>query len=143
MTLHTYLTTQDVRDFLMDRSLDDNELGGDLEYDDEEIEQAMRRAAREYNSIPPLGVGSVHAQNLPSHDNILLEAVAEQLCRTTIHRLRRQDLDYTAGGVGVNLVAKRIEHLRIQIDEHRQAWEPRAREKKLTINNNLAFRTFN
>ena len=138
----SYLTVRDVQDFMMDRGPEDNDLELDLAFSPEEIMQAMTRAAREYNSIPPLGISQVSGKRLPDDTNIFLHATAEQLCRSLLHKLRRNDIDYTAGGVGVNLVSKRIQHLREQIKEEREAWEPRAREIKIRMNLDMAFRTF-
>ncbi len=132
-----YLTTEDVRDFIRDRMPDDNELDGDLSFTDAEIEQAMRRAAREYNSVPPF-VSSAHWNRLSAHDNMMLYAVAEQLSRSLLANMRRNDFDHTAGGVGVNLVDKRIRHLQQEVAELRSLWEPMARSRKLTINYSLA-----
>ncbi len=132
-----YLTTEDVRDFLRDRWADDNELDGDLSFTDEDIERAMKRAAREYNSIPPF-VSSAHWNRLSALDNIMLWAVVEQLDRSLLANMRRNDFDHTAGGVGVNLVDKRIKHLEREVEEMRGLWEPAARSRKLTINYSLA-----
>jgi len=138
----SYLTVEDVQDFMMDRGVEDNDLELDLAFAPEEIQKAMNRAAREYNSIPPLGISSAHGNRLPDDTNIFLYATSEQLCRSLLHKLRRNDVDYTAGGVGVNLVAKRIQHLREQVQEERALWEPRAREFKIRMNLDQAFRTF-
>ena len=47
------LTTEDIRHFLLDRDVEDNDLELDVAFSDEEIRDAMKRAARAYNSIPP------------------------------------------------------------------------------------------
>ena len=137
----SYLTVQDVRDYVEDRDLDDNPLGLDLTWGDEDILGAMRRAAREWNSIPPYVLG-VRENSLPGDTNLLLEATVEQLLKSRLSALRRQDLDYSAGGVGVNLVQKQIAHFQQEIQERRMNWESRCREMKQHANLAQAYGTF-
>ncbi len=135
------LTTEDVRMFLLDRDATDNDLELDLAFSDEEIKSAMERAARSYNGIPPY-VHNVSPNALPGDTNLFLHAAAEQLLRSLLSKLRRNDVDYTAGGVGVNIVTKRIAHLEREIREHRELWQEEATSRKLYININLGYRTF-
>jgi uncharacterized protein YfaT (DUF1175 family) len=135
------LTTEDIRNFLLDRSVEDNDLELDVAFSDDEIRDAMKRAARAYNSIPPF-VNVVTPNALPGDSNIFLHATAEQLMISLLSKLRRNDVDYTAGGVGTNLVAKRIAHLQNEIKEHREMWQKEATDTKLYMNINACYRTF-
>lgn len=137
----SYLTVQDVREYVEDRDLEDNPLGLDLTWTDEEILRAMKGAAREWNSIPPYILG-VRSNELPEDTNLFLEATVEQLLKSRLSALRRQDLDYSAGGVGVNLVQKQIAHFEREIQERRGNWEPRCREMKVHANLAQAYGTF-
>jgi hypothetical protein len=56
-----------------------------------------------------------------------------------LSKLRRNDIDYSAGGVGVNLVAKRIAHLQNEIKEHREAWKQEATSRKIALNLSFAY----
>lgn len=138
----SYITVQDIRDFIRDRSADDNDLELDIMFTDEEILQAMKSAARAYNSIPPLSVASVNWQRLPDHNNIFFHATAEYLFRAWVTQMRRNDMDYTAGGAAANLIRRRIEHMSAEIPEHRQLWEVAARDHKNFVNINQAYATF-
>ena len=63
--MHNCVTEEDVRMYILDRNIEDNGLDLDLSFSHEEIAEAMRRCAREYNSIPPR-VGMVSPENLPN-----------------------------------------------------------------------------
>jgi hypothetical protein len=136
-----YLTHEDVRLYILDRSVEDNDLDLDLAFADEEIDAAMRRAARAWNSIPPF-ISQVTWPYLPDDTNVFLEATAEQLYIALLSKLQRNDIDYTAGGVGTNLVSKRIEHLKWQIQDCRGRWQQVAHDIKLTHNLKQAFTEF-
>ena len=92
------LTEKDVRAFIQDRNAADNS-GLDLAFSPEDVKDAMRRAAREYNSVPPLFIGVGNGDCLPDDTNIFLDATAEQLYLSELARLARSDIDYSAGGV--------------------------------------------
>lgn len=136
------LTVEDVRLFIQDDAIEVNDLELDLSFSDKQIQAAMLRAGREYNSLPPIGVGSVDPKRLPSDTNIFLDATAEQLYKTELAKVTRKDIDYETGGLSVNIVAKRIKHLPALIKLHRASWEEPARTIKVTCNINKGYRTF-
>lgn len=105
-----YLTHDDVRNFMLDRSIEDNLIDRDLAFSDEEIADAMRRCARDYNAIPPYGVSGARGDRLPGNSTLFLYGVAKQLYLSALQKLMRNDIDYTAGNVTTSLTAKRIEH---------------------------------
>lgn len=136
-----YLTTEDVRNFMFDRTLDDNELLLDLAFEDDEIRDAMKRAAAEFNSIPPY-VKTFQWNNLPGDSNMFLYGTAVHLYTSELAKLRRNDVDYQAGGMGVNLVDKRIAHLMQERQEFRQLFREEATNLKIRINLDQAYRSF-
>ena len=136
-----YLTIQEIRMFMLDRSAEDNALDLDLSFSDEEIVSAMKRAAREYNSIPPF-VSKVHENRLPNDTNVFLHASAEQLYVSELSRAIRSDMDYTAGNVSVNIEKKRIDHFKDMIKYHRGEWKETATKIKVAANLAKAYRTF-
>lgn len=138
---HPYITIDDVRMFIMDRSIEDNDLLLDLAYSDEEIQDAMTRAAREYNSVPPM-CSFVDATCLDANYNMFLDGIAAQLFVSTISKLSRNDIDYDAGGAGVNIVAKRIKHLSELYKLHQQRFLEAAVSIKRTINLHQGFHSF-
>ena len=135
------ITHKDVRYYLLDRTVEDNDLDLDLSFSPDEIEDAMKRAARAYNSVPPF-VGSVTWNNLPDDTNLFLDAIAEQLYLSLLAKLTRNDIDYVGGDVQINLVAKRIAHLKELIKDHRARWRETARDIKVAANLSKAFVTF-
>jgi hypothetical protein len=136
-----YLTEQDVRDFIQDRNAADND-GMDLSYSPEDLKSAMRRAAREYNSIPPLFIRLDDMDHLPGETNMFLDATAEQLFISEYNRLTRSDIDYTAGGVVTPIDRKRIEYLQQLIKMHGERWRDVAKTHKLQINYARGYRHF-
>lgn len=131
---NAYLTIDDVRHALMDRVTDDNELEFDLAFTDEDIAMAMRHAAMAFNSIPPIGVLAPNPAMLPANYTVFLDGTIVQLYTMMLAKLRRNDIDYTSGGVSTNLVAKRIAHLERARAEHKQDFERVARDLKVTYN---------
>jgi hypothetical protein len=137
-----YLTVEDVRDYIMDRTLEDNELELDLVFTDEEIRKAMTRAAREYNSLPPLGVSSVTPEFLPNDTNMFLDGTVAQLYMARRAKLARNDVDYQAGNITTNIVQKQIAHLTQMTLQHRELFREAATTHKLAININNAWGFF-
>ncbi len=135
----SYVNVEEVRHFVMDRTVEDNDLDLDLSFTDDEIVQAMERAARSFNALPPL-VMRVEWNRMPLDTNVFLNATAEHLYRAALGKLRRNDIDYNAGGVATNLAAKRISHFERAIAEYNKLWTEEARAIKISFNVRQAFR---
>ena len=127
------LSIEDVRMFMLDRSAEDNALDMDLSFSNEEITEAMRRAARETNDMPPY-TAQVNPDCLPGDSNIWLHAVAEQLCVAKLANLARNDVQYNADGVSASDTANRIQHFQGLIKLHRSIWEDRLQHLKVRNN---------
>lgn len=128
-----YITEEDVRNFILDRTIEDNELQLDLTYSSEEVADAMMRAARDFNSLPPF-VCTVHPGALPGDTNVFLYGTAYQLFLSRISKLSRNDIDYTAGNVGTNPVAKQIAHLKDLAKLMKEEFTTQAQHLKVAIN---------
>lgn len=128
------LTIEDVRLFLLDRGPDDNEISIDLTFSDAEIANAMVRAAREYNSIPPLFVETVNPSDLPTDTNMFLYATAAQALLSRKAKLMRNDIDYQAGNVQVSPVRKELGYIDSLQKELKDNFIIEARQRKLTLN---------
>lgn len=135
------LTEQDVRDFVQDRDQADND-GLDLSFSPDDIKKAMIRAAREYNSVPPLFIRMECTGCLPGDTNLFLDATAEQLYISELSRLTRSDIEYNAGGVVTSIDRTRIEHLKGLIKMHAERWRPIAQSQKLAANIRRGYRHF-
>jgi hypothetical protein len=133
MASNTCITVEDIRLYILDRTIEDNDMDKDLSFSDEEIIAAMERAAREYNSIPPY-VGCVEADALPKNTNMFFDATVQQLYIAELNRMSRNDIDYDAGGVSTNLEAKRIEHLKQLSRDHGERFREAATNLKIHTN---------
>jgi hypothetical protein len=134
------LTEQDVRNYLIDSTREDND-GLDLHFTTEQIVDAMRRAARAYNSIPPL-ILKVSGEKLPDDTNIFLDGTAVQLFISEMNNLTRQDIEYSAGGVQSPIARKRIEYLKALIDFHTKLFTEAAKSYKVAKNIERAYRHY-
>jgi len=128
-----HLTIKDVQDYIWDREAADNQLELDLTFSPDEITQAFKRAARSYNSIPPL-VGNADPAALPADTNLFLDATVMHLYIARMSNMQRNDLNYTAGGVTVELDKSQIAYMEKMIPFHRKLFEDAAKAQKMAIN---------
>lgn len=128
------LNIEDVRMFLLDRGPEDNEISIDLTFADDEIANAMVRAAREYNSIPPLGVDCADPDYLPDETNLFLYGTAVQLLMSRKAKLMRNDIDYSAGNVQVSPAKKELGYIDSLQRELKENFIMEARQRKITMN---------
>lgn len=128
------LTIEDVRLFLLDRGPEDNEISIDLAFSDAEIANAMVRAARDYNGLPPIGVDSVDPDRLPSDTNLFLYGTAAQALLSRKAKLMRNDIDYQAGNLQVSPAKKEIAYIDALQKECKENFVMEARQRKITIN---------
>ena len=135
------ITSDDVRMYIFDRNIEDNDLLLDLNFSEEEIANAMVRAAREYASIPPY-TSTVSPACLPADTNMFLDATVAQLYMSEMNKLMRNDIDYTAGNVTTNLVAKRIKHLAELYKLYQDRFRTAAKDWKISENVSAGFFNF-
>ena len=130
-----FLTDEDIRSYLLDTAVQQTALGLDLRFSDDEIAKARHRAARAFNSIPPIGVGGKpDPERLPGDTNIFLDGVAHQLYLSKLVWLQAQDVDYKAGNADVNLVSAQIKHAEACIKLFGTQFREAAQAMKVTIN---------
>lgn len=134
-----YVTIELVREELQDRIPGDNSIDCDQFFSDEEILHAMERAAAAYNSIAPIGVGSVHPKCMPTNTNIFLDATISRLLGQAIHKLSRNLITWQAGGVSVDLEKTRMQAFRELKKELDDSWRVAAKELKAQMNVRLAW----
>lgn len=97
---NTYLTDVDVRVWLRDNDPDANLLLEDFEFETEEIRAAMTHTVDYWNETPP-SVGSYDYTRFP-YRYALLRGTAANLLFMGAHRFRRNQLNYSAGGLTVD-----------------------------------------
>ena len=131
--MHARLTISDVRFYIEDRTPADNPLQGDLMFSDTEIEQAMYRAGREFNSIHPRSY-CVDPGRLPAADNLFLSATAEFLYRARLHSLMRNRFDYQGGSIQTSGDEPKIAGLKELIKLEAENWRRDAQDRKIAHN---------
>jgi hypothetical protein len=135
------LKVEDIRHYILDRSAADNDLDGDLSFSDEEIANAMKAAARDYNSIPPYSQ-TAQANCLPDDTNIFIDGTLKHLYITAVSRAKRNELEYNAGGVTTSNNAAFIKHMTDLIKLHGDMFREAVTNKKLFLNIRRAFRHY-
>ncbi len=136
-----YIIPDDVRHYILDRSVKDNEIEMDLFFSDEEIAKAMHHAARDYNSIPPL-VNQVNANQLCDSTNMFFDGIAKHLYIMQVSKLQRNEIEYNAGGVTSNLYGARIKSFTGMIQFHGESFAQAVKDHKIAINIRNAFRCY-
>lgn len=96
----SYLTDVDVRIWLRDNDPEANVLLDDFEFEPEEIRAAMTHAVDYWNETPP-DVGTYDYDRFP-YRFALLRGTAANLLFMAAHRFRRNQLNYSAGGLTVD-----------------------------------------
>lgn len=125
------VTVGEVRAYLQDLSAADNELMQG--FTNEQILNAMKAAAREYNSVPPVTM-RVSYDSLPGDTNIFFDGIAMHLYRARLAMLMRNDIAYEDGGVKTTPAKSLIAHLEKNIPYYRDRFLEAARDLKRTCN---------
>ncbi len=128
-----YCRIKDVRDYMFDRSVTDNDFLGDLEFTDEDIAGAMERAARSFNSLPR-AVVKWQPDRMPLDTNIPLIATAEELYKSRLQTLARNMMPYEAGGVAANPDKDRFEGIAMLVKNLHEEWIALATELQFEAN---------
>jgi hypothetical protein len=138
--MSNYLTVEDIRHWIFDRTVDDNPLEMDIFYDDEEIKRAMRYACTTFNSIPPRTV-NWRPDRMPLHD-AALNLTVYHLYLSKISMLSRNDIDYNAGGVTATEAKRQMENLKQLMMMHKAEGESAAKNLKVEKNIMSGFAIF-
>jgi hypothetical protein len=106
----SYLTIDDIRLAAADHTV--IAAGFDLEFSDDEIVSAMKRCARDFNSIPPFVCRAPAHTQFPDDTNIFIDGTLKQLYLVQFQKLMRDDIPYQAGAVQVDDVKRKLEHVK-------------------------------
>lgn len=131
------LCIDDVRHFMFDRSANDNPLDLDLAFTDEDIQYAFRFTAMRYNAIQPQVI-RVHPDHLPFAET-MMSGVAYYLYNGKLLQLIRNDVDYSAGNMTIDINKRRIETLSKLAPMYKEQFEKQAKEEKVALNLNHGF----
>ncbi len=133
---------EDVRRFVLDRMIDDNEIDLELFFSDAEIITARRLAVATYNELPPyvdkIQLNSCNQDCLPA-PIMFLNAIAYQLYLSKLQKLHKEDVEYQAGGMTVNIIKKRIAYITGTIKIFKDEFINLATARKTHINYSSAF----
>lgn len=137
-----YITIAKVREEMQDRTPADNSIDCDQAFSDEEIMHAMERAAAVYNSMAPIGIGSVSAKAMPMDLSFLMDAVVCQLLKSAVHKLSRNLIKWQTGDTSVDLESTRMQAYQQIMQTLDQQWRQDAKEYKMEINRSLCWGAF-
>lgn len=136
-----YITIEKVREEMQDRTPADNTIDCDQAFSDEEIMHAMERAAASYNSLSPIGIGSVSAKSMPMSLPFLMDAVVQQLLKSAIYKLSRNLIQWQTGDTQITLEQTRMQAYQ-QLMQGLEAWKQEAKEHKMEINRSIIWDAF-
>ena len=135
-------SVEDVRRFVLDRMIDDNEIDLELFFSDAEIITARRLAVANYNELPPyvdkIQLTSCNQDCLPA-PVMFLNGIAYQLYLSKLQKLHKEDVEYQAGGMTVNIIKKRIAYITGTIKIFKDEFLGLASARKTHINYSSAF----
>lgn len=101
---NNFLTDMDIRIWLRDNDPEANVLLDDFEFSAEELRTAQTLAVDYWNETPP-AIQGYNYDRFP-YRYALLRGTAANLLFMAAHRYRRNELQYSAGGLQVNSEAK-------------------------------------
>ena len=129
----SYITEQDVREEMRDRSAADHIVLPDIAFTSEDIAYAMRKVARRFNSIRPF-VMSVDASRLPDFNNVFFDGIAWALLEGMRLNASMNDMDYSAGNVSSSVQGKLVSNLDKLVPMYEQRFVADAASMKLSAN---------
>lgn len=134
-----YLTIEKIRDEIQDRFPDDNTIEQDQFFSDEDILNAMERAAASYNSMSPIGVDIVSASKLPARSSVFIDAVISHLYKTAMHKINRNLITWQTGDTAADIDGPRLKAFQAARDILEKEWRLAAKERKVEINRMQAY----
>jgi hypothetical protein len=132
------LTPAEVRMYLRDRCPADNFLLDEIEFQEDEIMFMIHRAIDEWNELPPPGYESTPI-TFPYRYHWAV-AVMSGLFAMAARHIRRNKLDYQAGGLTINDQA-RWEQYNVWAKELKEEWRSFIKNKKLELNISDGFQS--
>lgn len=138
MSYTGYITEQDVREDMMDRTYADHLLLPDVAFTAEDIAYAMRKAARRFNSIQPY-VCTVEPHRLSAKTNLFFDGIAWALLERWLLNASMNEMDYSAGNVTASVQGKLVGNLEKMVKLYQDRFITTATEMKVSINLNNAF----
>lgn len=135
--MHGPPSMQEIRMHLRDTEIE-NDLLGDVEFDDAEILFAISRPVQQWNETPP-PIARHTCQNFPYRYN-WLNAIAGELMMTAVHHYIRNKMKASAGGLTEDDKNKDSEYTRLA-RQYRDEWRHFIVTKKVELNVARGFST--
>ena len=128
-----------VRRFVLDRTVEDNAIDLELFFTEPEINFARKLAIGHYNETPPYVNRIDDSQLALPYPLAFLHGIAYHLYLGKLQKLQKEDLDYNAGGMQVDLIKRRIAHLAQNIPAFKQEFLTLISQQKVAANYKSAF----
>ena len=129
----SFITEQDVREEMRDRSAADHLVLPDVAFTSEDIAYAMRKVARRFNSIRPFVI-SVEAHKLPDRNSVFFDGIAWALLEVMLLNTGMNDMDYSAGNVSANVQGKLATNLEKLVAKYEKRFVEDATTWKISTN---------
>lgn len=134
-----HVTIESIRNILQDRAPEDNSIENDLFFSDEEIVDAMKRAASAYNAMAPLGVDVVNYRALPAGTSVFTDGVIANLYKAAINKIARNLITWSTGSTNIDIYKSRIEAFKVLHQMYEESFRAAGKERKMEINRSLAY----
>lgn len=128
-------TLGEIRMHLRDTAVE-NDLLADVEFDDQELIQALVRPIQQWNEIPP-PVAPFTCNTFPFRYH-WLQAVVGELLTTAAHHYMRNNLKMNHAGLAGNFKDRYREYLGLA-ERYRQEWKDFVTQKKIEINASMGM----
>jgi len=133
------LTEAVIRSEIADRDVSDNLARMDLTFTSEEVNNAIARAAKNFNIQPPYSI-TIDPSRVP--DNAAtIEGTIAALYRVGLHRLRRNHIESQAGNVVSQFSATQIAQYEAVVKDAEARCKEMTKDLKLQANIDMAFGT--
>lgn len=133
------LTVKVIRQEIADTSVADNIARMRLTFTDDEITNAIVRAAKNYNAQPPMEY-TVNQDAVP--DNALfIEGTIAALYRVGLNRMRRNLVEFAAGNTDIPFTATQIKQFEIVVADAEKKVYQMTHDVKMHRQVNAAFGT--
>jgi hypothetical protein len=136
--MHRFITIEDVREDVMDRTADDHLVLPDVQFTDADIEYAMRKACRRFSGLKPYST-AFDPDMIPLSSNFMFDGIAWALLSRWLTNVRMNDEDYQAGGVTAHVQGSLVKNLEKAAKEYEERFVSEGSDYKLILNINNGF----
>jgi len=132
------ITEEDVRHYVVDQYVQDSQLNFGQEFSSLDIAEAMKAAARDYNTITPT-IETVNPSALPDDTSLFLDAIFYHLIIKKIVCESRQEIEVVAGNTTTSPATTQIKRLQEAAKLYGDRFRGFAIQRKRDKNNRASF----